>query len=116
MSECVCGDLLATFRSLLRKRFRDWPRLDSADRPPSGRGRAWRWWMLLTASADKTARIWDAETGGAVGRPMVDGDSNTRVTFRGDGNRVMTAAGEQVGAPFDHHTWVADVRYGDDGR
>ncbi len=45
---------------------------------------------ILTASVDKTARLWDAATGQPVGLPMAH-PRRVSVAFSPDGRRVLTA-------------------------
>jgi len=51
---------------------------------------------ILTASSDKTARLWDATTGQSVGEPMRHEGSLTTARFSPDGSKVLTAG---YGAP-----------------
>ena len=69
---------------------------------------------VVTASADKTARVWDARTGQAVGAPLQHQGVVQAVAFSADGTRVVTASddktarvwdartGQAVGAPLQH--------------
>ena len=48
---------------------------------------------VVTASEDKTARVWDAATGKAIGEPMRHEDAVCSAQFSPDGQRVVTASG-----------------------
>ena len=48
---------------------------------------------IVTGSADRTARIWDAHTGRPLAPPLVHDAPVTAVAFDGAGKRVVTAAG-----------------------
>src|SRR5947209_3887810 len=66
--------------------------------------------------ADKTMRLWDAETGRPLGAPFNCEDHITGAVFSPDGTRIVTASvegtarswdaatGRQIGAPFAGHT------------
>ena len=45
---------------------------------------------VVTASWDKTARVWDADTGKPVGEPMTHGKGVRSPRFSPDGKRVAT--------------------------
>src|SRR6478609_7529785 len=69
---------------------------------------------VLTASADKTARLWDATTGAPVGEPMRHEDEVVAAVFSPDGAHIATASkdgtarlwdaatGKALGAPMRH--------------
>jgi WD40 repeat protein len=69
---------------------------------------------ILTASADKTARLWDATTGAPVGEPMRHEDEVVAAVFSPDGAHIATASkdgtarlwdaatGKALGAPMRH--------------
>lgn len=69
---------------------------------------------VVTASEDKTARLWDAATGQLVGVPMQHQGGVMSASFSADGQRVVTASydmsariwdaqtGQPVGAPMSH--------------
>src|SRR4029453_13472537 len=68
---------------------------------------------VVTASGDKTARLWDATTGKAMGEPMKHEDIVTSAQFSPDGKRVVTisrdktalwdaTSGKAIGQPMKH--------------
>jgi WD40 repeat protein len=69
---------------------------------------------VVTASSDKTARIWDARTSEPTGKPLQHGDIVRAVAFDPKGERVVTASddktariwdartGEPIGKPLQH--------------
>jgi WD domain, G-beta repeat len=69
---------------------------------------------VVTASADKTARIWDARTGEPIGKPLQHGGAVFTAAFDPEGKRVVTASadktariwdartGEPIGKPLEH--------------
>jgi energy-coupling factor transporter ATP-binding protein EcfA2 len=78
---------------------------------------------IVTASRDKTARLWDAATGRPIGAPF-EGHENTvrSATFSPDGKRIVTASqdttarlwdadtGKPIGEPLKGHensVWAA---------
>jgi WD40 repeat protein/energy-coupling factor transporter ATP-binding protein EcfA2 len=83
---------------------------------------------VVTASYDGTARVWDVETGGAVGVPLQHHGPVPSAAFNHDGNRVVTASydgtaqvwdvetGRAVGAPLQHHGYVLSAQFSPDGR
>src|SRR5205807_9901064 len=66
--------------------------------------------LVVTASADKTARVWDAATGEPVTPPLKHGAEVTRASFSPDGRRLFTITG---GVLFDRYldrqAWVWDL-------
>ena len=69
---------------------------------------------IVTASTDKTARLWDAETGQLIGEPLIGHtDRLTSASFSADGKHILTASldksarlwdtgtGRQMGTPFN---------------
>ena len=49
---------------------------------------------VVTASEDKTARLWDAASGKPIGEPMKHEDCVNSAQFSPDGQRVVTASEE----------------------
>src|SRR5439155_976055 len=54
-----------------------------------------------TASLDRTARVWDAETGRPVGPPLRHADRLTGAAFSPDGRRVLTLSWDDTGRVWD---------------
>jgi WD40 repeat protein len=52
---------------------------------------------VVTASSDRTARLWDAETGKPIGEPLT-GHTNvvTSAAFSPDGKRIVTASSDKT--------------------
>ncbi|MBA2592259.1 MAG: hypothetical protein H0U97_08375 [Gammaproteobacteria bacterium] len=83
---------------------------------------------VVTASWDKTARVWDADTGKPVGEPMTHGNMVVSASFSPDGKRVVTASwdktarvwdadtGKPVGEPMTHGNGVASASFSPDGK
>ncbi|MDO8369279.1 MAG: hypothetical protein Q7S71_00935, partial [Candidatus Nitrotoga sp.] len=83
---------------------------------------------VVTASRDKTSRVWDAETGEAAGVPMTHNDEVKSASFSPDGKRVVTASGDKtarvwdaetgkaVGVPMTHDHWVKSASFSPDGK
>ena len=70
---------------------------------------------LVTASDDKTAQVWDADTGARIGPPLHHERTVVEAKFSPDGKRIVTvsedaaqlwdaAAGTRIGAPLTHGT------------
>ena len=72
---------------------------------------------IVTASRDKTARLWDAESGKQIGEPLTGHtDAVLSAAFSPDGKRIVTASadktarlwdaesGKQIGEPLTGHT------------
>ena len=54
---------------------------------------------VVTASVDKTARLWDAASGKPIGEPMKhEGGTFHSAQFSPDGQRVVTASGDNGAA------------------
>ena len=50
---------------------------------------------IVTASDDKTARVWDAETGKPIGEPLKGHEDRVlSAAFSPDGKRIVTASGQ----------------------
>ena len=64
---------------------------------------------VVTASYDKTARIWDAESGAAIAVLKGHTDAVLAAAFSGDGKRVVTASSDNTVRIWDV-TWVTLVR------
>ena len=56
---------------------------------------------LVTASADKTARVWDAGTGQPVGAPLQHQGIVFSAAFNTDGTRVVTASADKTARMWD---------------
>src|SRR6266480_4146169 len=56
---------------------------------------------ILTASADKTARLWDATTGAPIGEPMRHEDEVVDAAFSPDGARIATASKDRTARLWD---------------
>ena len=81
---------------------------------------------VVTASMDKTARVWDADTGTPVGEPMTHGAAVSSARFSPDGKRVVTASwdktarvwdagtGKPVSEPMTHGEWVGSASFSPD--
>ncbi len=52
---------------------------------------------VVTASEDRTARLWDAATGAPLGAPMRHEEAVLSAAFSPDGTRVVTASGNIIG-------------------
>ena len=55
----------------------------------------------MTASYDKTARVWDAESGKPVGEPMAHRSAVNSAAFSPDGKRVVTASSDGTARVWD---------------
>jgi WD40 repeat protein len=83
---------------------------------------------VVTASFDKTARVWDAATGKAIGEPMRHEDAVYSAQFSADGQRVVTASldktarvwdaatGKAIGEPMRHEDAVRSAQFSADGQ
>ena len=72
---------------------------------------------VVTASADNTARVWDARTGQPVGAPLQHADSSRRRRSARDGTRVVTASADKTARVWDARTGQpvgAPLQHGDD--
>src|SRR5262249_51323678 len=60
---------------------------------------------IVTASWDKTARLWDAETGKPIGEPLKGHtDFVPRAAFSPDGKRIVTASYDETARLWDAET------------
>jgi len=59
---------------------------------------------ILTASSDKTARLWDATTGAPIGEPMRHEDEVVDAAFSPDGTRIVTASKDRTARLWDAAT------------
>jgi predicted Zn finger-like uncharacterized protein len=83
---------------------------------------------VLTASDDKTARLWSAADGTPIGKPMQHQDTVATVTFSPDGRTVLTSGGDKtarlwsaadgtpIGTPMQHQDSVHAVAFSPDGK
>ncbi len=84
--------------------------------------------IVVTASFDKTARVWDAESGKPVGEPMRHESFVYAASFSPDGRRIVTSSydktarvwdtesGKPVGEPMRHEGIVKAASFSPDGR
>jgi WD40 repeat protein len=56
---------------------------------------------IVTASADKTARVWDAQTGKQLGEPMKHEAAVRSAKFSPDGKRIVTASEDKTARVWD---------------
>ena len=83
---------------------------------------------VLTASADQTARVWDAAADAPLGVPMLHEGGVNSASFSPDGQRVLTASEDQtarawdaatgapLGAPMRHEGRVSSASFSPDGQ
>jgi WD40 repeat protein len=83
--------------------------------------------LVATASADRTARLWDVRTGRAIGQPLQHARRVTDIAFSSDGLRLVTSSrdgiaqvwdvsGQKVGDPLEHDAVVNSVAFSPNGR
>ena len=66
---------------------------------------------IVTASEDKTARLWDAETGKPIGEPLTGHEGSVRsAAFSPDGKRIVTASQDKTARLWDADDRQADRR------
>src|SRR5438045_7696056 len=66
---------------------------------------------VVTASRDKTARLWDATSGKPIGEPMKHEGGVFSAQFSPDGQRVVTASWDKTARMWDaKHVWHKDTR------
>ncbi len=82
---------------------------------------------VVTASWDNTARLWDAQSGEALGVPLKHERVVLSAAFSPDGTRVVTASldntarlwdaqsGQALGAPLQHENVVSSAAFSPDG-
>jgi WD40 repeat protein len=82
---------------------------------------------VVTASGDKTARVWDAATGAPIGRALQHDGLVWSASFSPDGVRVVTASGDKtarvwdaatgapIGKPLQHEGSVNSASFSPDG-
>src|SRR5258708_33512735 len=57
---------------------------------------------VVTVSADKTARLWDADTGEQIGLPLIGHtDIVSSAAFSSDGRRIVTASWDNTARLWD---------------
>jgi WD40 repeat protein len=71
--------------------------VESAQFSPDGK-------RIATASADKTARVWDAQTGQPLAAPLQHSGTVVSAQFSPDGMRVVTASGDHTARVWDAQT------------
>jgi WD40 repeat protein len=83
---------------------------------------------VLTGSDDKTARVWDADTGKALSPPLQHAGRVWSVAFSPDGRRALTGSadktarvwdadsGKAISPPLQHTEEVVSVAFSVDGR
>jgi WD40 repeat protein len=84
--------------------------------------------VLVTASSDRTARLWSVERGHPIGAPLEHHGTVFAATFSPDGKLVATAShdktarlwsaadGTPIGAPLRHRDWIWSIVFDLDGR
>ena len=82
---------------------------------------------VVTASEDRTARVWDAATGQPLTEPVLHKWIVISARFSPDGKRIVTASldrtarvwdartGRPLTEPLRHDDWVADAEFSPDG-
>jgi WD40 repeat protein len=82
---------------------------------------------VVTASEDKTARVWDAATGKPLTRPLEHQNQVVSAAFSPDGTRVVTASwdntaqvwdaatGKPLTRPLEHQDLVVSAAFSPDG-
>src|SRR6266516_1858575 len=83
---------------------------------------------IVTASTDKTARLWDAASGKPIGESMKHEGMVNSTQFSPDGQRVVTASrdktarlwdaasGKPIGEPMKHEGMVNSAQFSPDGQ
>jgi WD40 repeat protein len=82
---------------------------------------------IVTASEDKTARIWDAQTGKPITHPLHHDAGVVAASFSPDGTRIVTASedktariwdaqtGQPIGQPLYHGSGITKATFSPDG-
>src|SRR6266480_2354343 len=94
--------------------------VNSAQFSPDGR-------RVVTASYDKTARLWDVASGKQIGAAMKHEKSVNSAQFSPDGQRILTASsdkvalwdaasGKPIGEPMKHENYVNAAQFSPDGQ
>ncbi|MCI0747857.1 MAG: protein kinase, partial [Verrucomicrobia subdivision 3 bacterium] len=86
-------------------------------------------WLVVTASSDTTARVWDAESGRAASEPLYHSGSVISAEFSPNAQQVLTVSdggeaayiweirrGQPAGVELPHAVAVAFARFSPDGR
>ena len=61
--------------------------------------------LIVTASFDNTARLWDAETGKQIGEPLTGHTAGVlNAAFSPDGRRLVTASWDKTARLWDVET------------
>src|SRR5438034_191944 len=83
---------------------------------------------VVTASADRTARLWDAASDKPIAEPIKHEESVNSAHFSHDGQRVVTASedktarvwdaanGKPIGEPMKHGDSVYSAQFSPDGQ
>jgi WD40 repeat protein len=95
--------------------------VNSAQFSPDG-----KW--IVTASNDRTARVWDAQSGQPLTVPMRHDSDVNSAQFSPDGKRIVTASkdnttrvwdaqtGTPLTVPMKHDGWVSSAQFSPDGK
>ena len=59
---------------------------------------------IVTQSKDKTARLWDGETGKPIGEPLKHEDAVWSAAFSPDSRRIVTASADKTARLWDAET------------
>jgi WD40 repeat protein len=65
---------------------------------------------VVTASADRTARGWDARTGKPLTEPLAHQGKVTAAAFSADGTRVVTASDDRTARVWDRRAEAPAAR------